>query len=108
MKYCVMANLAFDTPAKNDTMSLAIKDQIAGKLIWGAVQHSKSVTEDGKPSNNLEIRFDTEADMNELFALIKNKMLKVPVLKGRLSKHPCPHDENNGSQCEFEEVFVKD
>ena len=102
MKYCIMANLQFSVPTLRSHMSQVIKEKIVDKITdtilksyWGDFTLADSTSEEGKPSNNLTIRFDKEADMNELFDLIKDKMIKLPVLKGSLSKHYCYHDENN-------------
>jgi len=96
-------------------MSLAIKNKIVDKLTnsilkpyWGEFTLSDSTSEEGKPSNNLTIRFDKEADMDELFDLIKDKMIKLPVLHGSVSKHLCPHDEGSNQRCVNLEVFVKE
>ncbi len=107
MKYCVMANLSFDTPAKRDTISQVINNFIAGKLIWGATQSLQSIGMEGNPSHNLLIRFENRADMDSLFEIIKDKMLKIPVLKGTVSKHDCPHDENPPKPCEVLLKWVK-
>ena len=106
VKYAVQTNLTFDTPAKRDQMLQAIKNQIAGKLTWGLVVVAAGNDKLGKPNNMVEIRFDTEADMNKLFALIKDKMEQLPVLKGLLSKHLCPHDEMP-KPCIISEEFEK-
>ena len=107
MKYCVTANLIFENPSKNDQMSQAIKEKIVGKLTWGAVNISQGLSDEGKPNTGVEIRFNTEADMNEVYTLIKDRMLKLPVLKGSVSKHPCLHDIG-GIPCVIQEEFVKE
>ena len=108
MKYCVMSDLEFDTPAKNDQMSQAVKDKLVGKLLWGPVTIIGGLGWDGKPNTSVVVRFDNEIDMNELYALIKDRMAKLPVLKGRVSKHLCPHDEGrNHPPCVFQEEYMK-
>ena len=108
MKYCVMASLRFDTPAKVDQMAQAVKDFIAGKLLWGqAINATGSIIKD-YPSNFVEIRFVNEADMNDLFDLIKDRMVKLPVLKGWVSKHPCLHDEECPISCILSEKYIKE
>ena len=107
MKYAVIASLQFDTPARSDLMSQAIKEKIVGKLTWGAVNVSQGLSDEGKPNTGVEIRFNTEADMNEVYTLIKDRMLKLPVLKGSVSKHPCLHDIG-GIPCVIQEEFVKE
>jgi len=107
MKYCVMADLRFDTPSKNDQMSQVVKDKLVGKLLWGAANVSKGLGGDGKPTTNVEVRFDNEVDMNELYDLIKDKMAKLPVLHGRVSKHLCFHDVENRPPCVIQEEYVK-
>ena len=108
MKHCVMADLRFDTPAKNDQMLQAVKDKLVGKLTWGAVNVSKGLSEDNRPTTGVEVRFDNEADMDGLFNLIKDKMVQLPVLKGRVSKHFCHHDEGtNHPACVIQEEYIK-
>ena len=106
MKYAVIGELSFDTPAKRDTLLTNIKDKLAGKLTWGDVVVAKGLSREGKPNINAVIRFNTEADMNEVFAFIKDRMVKVPVLKGVVSKHFCTHDSTN-EPCIIEEEFSK-
>jgi len=107
MKYCVQADLRFETPAKNDQMSQTVKDKLVGKLTWGLVNVSQGLSDDGKPSTGVTVRFDKEADMNELYALIKDRMVQLPVLKGRVSKHLCFHDKENRPPCVIQEEYVK-
>jgi len=102
MKYAIIANLQFSTPTLNSQMTQAIKDKIIDKFtgailkpVWGEVVMAEGTSEDGKPSSNLTIRFDKEVDMNEVYNLIRDKMIKLPVLKGRISKHLCGHDEHS-------------
>jgi len=111
MKYCIIANLSFSTPSLNSQMSQAIKDKIIDKItgamlkpVWGEVVLAESI-EEGKPGSNITIRFDKEADMNEVYNLIRDKMVKLPVLSGRISKHLCGHD--SGQPCTNWEEFVK-
>lgn len=99
-------------------MSTAIKTMLGYKVssldnsismekpIWGEFNLSESVDEEGKPLNNILIRFDREADARELFNLIKDKMEKIPVLTGRASIHQCGHAEDK--PCINWEVYVKE
>ena len=107
MKYCVIGNLRFETPAKRDGFFNSIKIQIDGKTTWGELVNQSSTDEEGYPSHNLVIRFDNEADMDNLYALIKGRMEHIPVLKGTVSKHPCPHDEGGGT-CVISEKYEKE
>ena len=106
MKYCVMANLTFETPAKRDTITKEFKNFLVDKLTWGKTKLSEGMDYEGKPSNGIIVRFDNRKDMDDLFALIKGKMDKIPVLKGEVSRHDCLHDE--GGKCEIWERFVKE
>jgi len=107
MKYCVMHNLRFETPAKRDKLDDDIKLKIKDKPVWGETIISKGEDEDGYPTNGLEVRFDTEADMNEVYDFIKGKMEKIPVLKGTVSKHNCSHDEGTPQPCIITEETSK-
>jgi len=117
MKYCVTAALQFSLPTLRSQMTQAIKDKIAWAIVdniitvakphWGEVTLVEGTDEDGKPVINHTIRFDNKADMDELFALIKGKIDKIPVLKGRVSKHICHHDIG-GRSCEPPQTFVKE
>ena len=106
MKYCVMHNLRLETPARRDKLADDIKLKIGGKKVWGETVISKGQDEKGYPSHSVTVRFDNEADMNYLYAFIKDKMSKIPVLKGVVSKHNCPHDEG-GKSCIISEEYRK-
>ena len=108
MKYAVMANLSFETPAKRDQMSQIIKDKIAGKLLWGIAHISEGIDVDKKPFAGIELRFENKTDMEGLFALIKDKIALIPVLKGWISKHDCTHDESSPKPCIIGELYQKD
>ncbi len=82
MKYAVMANLRFETPAKRDSLDNAVKDNIGRKWTWGENVIQSGIDEQGYPSQTLLIRFYVKSNMDELFALIKEKIGKIPVLKG--------------------------
>lgn len=107
MKYCVMHNLRFETPAKRDKLEDDVAAKIGGKKVWGETIISKGEDEDGYPANGLEVRFDTEADMNEVYDFIKGKMEKIPILKGTVSKHNCSHDEGTPQPCIITEETSK-
>jgi len=107
MKYCVMANLRLETPAKRDTLHNDVKARIGGKKVWGDTITGKSQDEEGYPSHNLVVRFDNEADMDDLYEFIKSKLNQIPVLKGTVSKHPCYHDESPAKPCIISEKVVK-
>jgi len=107
MKYCVLHNLRFETPAKQDAFNKDIKLKIGGKKVWGETIISGGKDEEGYSTHGLAVRFDDQADMDEVFAFIKDKMSKIPVLKGSVSKHPCSHDESPPSPCMIEEEYTK-
>ena len=107
MKYCVLHNLRFETPAKQDAFNKDIKLKIGGKKVWGETIISSGNVE-GYPSHGLEIRFDTEADMNELYEFIAEKMRRIPVLKGKVTAHPCSHDEGIQKPCIIEKEYRKE
>jgi len=108
MIYAVLANLYFDTPAKQDQLSQFISDKIAGKLIWGSVIRANGFDEFSKPTSNIEIRLENQVDMDELYDLIKDKMIHIPVLKGTVSKHNCFHDGRPLDSCHIKEEFKKE
>ena len=108
MKYCVMSNLRFETPAKRDVVHQAVQAQIAGKNTWGETLSHGGIDEDGYPYHNLAIRFKNATDMDELFALIKDKFDQIPILKGAVSKHHCSHDEGTRQPCKITKEYRKD
>ena len=107
MKYCVTHNLRLETPAKQDKMHNDISLRIGGKPVWGKTIVSKGQDEEGYSTNNLIIRFDNEADMDDLFEFIKDKMDKIPVLKGTVTKHNCTHDEKPFRPCVISGKYEK-
>ena len=107
MKYCVMHNLRFETPAKRGGLDEAVRNEVAGKPIWGKWISVLGEDEDGFPVHNLEIRFENIADMEDLFTLLKGKMENIPVLKGTISKHYCSHDEGTPQPCQITEEISK-
>jgi len=108
MKYAVIAQLYFDTPAKKDKMTDEVKAFIVNKVMWGVLVNASGLTEKDESTNTISIRFDNEADMDNLYALIKDRMEKIPVLKGSVSKHPCSHDESSPHPCVISEEFIKE
>ena len=92
MKYTVMSSLTFTTPAQADTLHNGFLAKIAGKPTWGKSLITKSTGQDGKPAHGMEIRFENAPDMQELFQFVKDKMIQLPVLKGKVSIHKCLHD----------------
>ncbi|MBA7648193.1 hypothetical protein ES703_55976 [subsurface metagenome] len=107
MKYCVMHSLRFETPAKRDGLDQAVRNEVAGKPIWGRMAMSSGQDEDGFPLHNLEIRFENIADMEDLFTFLKGKIENIPVLKGTVSKHYCSHDEGTPQPCQITEEISK-
>ncbi len=54
---------------------------------------------------NLTVRLENETDMDECFAYIKDKMKRIPILKGTVTKHYCCHDEASHEPCVIDERF---
>ena len=106
MKYCVISTLTFNTPAQNSGFFNSITAKLKGKQTWGELVNSSGQDMEGFPSHNLMIRFDNEVDADEVYAYIKDRMEKIPVLKGSVSKHYCYHDEG-GLPCVIEEEYEK-
>jgi len=114
-KYCVMASLQFVVPSQWDNLSVEIKDKIIDKLtsspkmpIWGDLGLGCGVNEQGNSASSLIVRFDNKADMESVFDFLKDRMVKIPVLKGRVSKHICHHDDDSNTPCEIWETYVKE
>ena len=107
MKYCVMHNLRVETPAKRDKLDGEVKAWIGKKKVWGEASISSSQDEEGYQIHSLEIRFERKVNMDDLFTLIKDKVEKIPVLKGTLTKHNCTHDEATPQPCEIIEEYSK-
>jgi len=98
MKYCIQAELKFTTKSKRDDATKEALTKFGLKKVWGETSISEGIDEDGYPTQTLEARFDEEKDTDEVFAYIKDKMIRIPVLGGVITKHPCPHDE--GKPCD--------
>lgn len=107
MKFCVIHGLRFETPAKRDSLDQAVRNEVAGRPVWGRMAMSSGQDEEGFPVHNLEIRFENKADMEDLFTFVKGKMGKIPVLKGTVSKHTCFHDEGTPQACQITEEISK-
>lgn len=105
MKYCVLASLQASIPLLRNQTAQAIRGKLAGKHTWGELKVSEEFDEDGKPIVVVIARFDKKEDMNELYNLIKDRIERIPVLKGKVKKHICGHDE--GKPCESREEYVK-
>jgi len=108
MKYCVIHNLRFETPAKRDTLDSDVLNKIAGRSTWGETAIHNGIDEAGHPFHRMAIRFQSKADMDELFAFIMDKLGTIPVLKGSVSKHECRHDEGTIQPCEAAEEYTKE
>ena len=107
MKYTVIAKLQLETPAKRDALTNELKTFIGRKLVWGETRTISDEDKDGKPISIIEVRFNVQANMDDLYALIKDRMQKIPVLSGSVSKHPCPHDEDANKSCVITEEYRK-
>ena len=94
MKYAVQGLLTFNVMAQRNLLRDELINQIANKTVWGEIDLRSGEKEDN-PNQSLQIRFNTETNMNEMFDWIKDQMVRIPVLKGVVSKHKCSHDENN-------------
>ena len=116
MKYCVHASIQLDTEASRAKIIKVIKDKLVNNLtgetlkaLWGGIELTEYISEDGKPAFSFIVRFDKKEDMDELFALIKKGMGLDVVLKGsRVSKHHCTHDGGSGSCQDTWEEYVKE
>ena len=108
MKYCVIHNLRFETPAKRDILNSNVLSEVAGRSTWGKAAIHNGTDEAGHPSHRMAIRFQNRADMDELFAFMMDKLDTIPVLKGSVSKHECRHDEGTMQPCEAAEEYTKE
>lgn len=106
MKYAVMSNLVLETPAQQDNFHAGALILIKPGATWEKVIAQKGMSEDKKSAHLIVVRFHEEADADSLFDFIKARMVLIPVLKGRVSKHLCYHDEG-GKPCQIIEEFVK-
>ena len=57
MRYCVMHNLRFETPAKRDKLGEDVKAWIGKKRVWGETRIASGQDEEGYQIHSLEIRF---------------------------------------------------
>ncbi|MBT9133159.1 MAG: hypothetical protein DDT33_01695 [Firmicutes bacterium] len=104
MKYAVMANLKVLTKAKLDKLDSALRTKITGRKTWGEFVLTKGRQEPNGLSASLEVRFDTETDMNEVFEWVKGIMRRQRIT-GTISKHNCTHDEDIRQPCVILEEF---
>ncbi|MBT9143125.1 MAG: hypothetical protein DDT29_01524 [Dehalococcoidia bacterium] len=98
MKYAIIANLRVPTQAKLDKLGGDLRTEIVGRRTWGEFVFTKGKQEPNGFSASLEVRFDTETDMNEVFEWVKAIMSRQKI-KGTISKHNCTHDENIQQPC---------
>ena len=108
MKYEVMANLQFNTPASEDALKKALQTQLVGRPTWGETGIASGIHEvTGKPEQTFRARFNTESDMNDIFSWLKTRMDNIPVLSGSVRKHYCDHDEPSPTSCQILEEYQK-
>ncbi len=104
MTYALMAVITANTVAKLDNIYNYIQTQLSGKPVWENTVMSKGVSEDGKPSMSVTVRFNQRPHLDELFQKAKDKFNTLTGVTITISKHICRHDESNGP-CVFEEVY---
>lgn len=105
-KFAVMANLVLGTPAQQDNLHAGVLGLIKPDATWGETTVQKVQDEQKKPAHVTVVRFNQEADADTLFDYVKARMVLIPVLEGRVTKHLCYHDEAN-QPCRVIEEFVK-
>jgi len=112
MKFCVQAELKFDTEAKRAAMVSYAKDLIKDRPIWkeriDEVQVSSGVDimADGNPTMNLMVRFDIENDMRDIFQKVKDRLQTVSGVHGTVKIHRCEHDTPPFRPCVIDKEFV--
>lgn len=103
-KYCVQAELKFTTQNKRDDATKEALLKFGLRKVWGETNISAGI-EDGYPTQALTVRFVEEKDMDECYDYIKEKMQRIPVLHGTVSKHICYHDETPPKPCVVSERY---
>jgi len=106
MKYAILHSLMFTTPAGRDSFDASLSSVLAGRPTWGEIVNHSGEDENGNPRHRLVIRFNSEADMNEVFDFIKTRMDAIPVT-GTVSKHWCTHDEEQPKPCKIKEKYTR-
>lgn len=106
MKYAIRSELVVSIPAQQDNLHVGIVASIKPETVWGEPIIKKGQSEDKKPGHQALVRFHRKADGDNLFDYIKARMVLIPVVKGKVTKHLCYHDEG-GKPCEIIEEFEK-
>ena len=102
MKPALIAQIEVSLPAKADEMVFTILTRIAGKPLWAGQENRvvRGQSEEGKPTANIELRFDNKADRDDLASYLKGLDARPNVVViGTI--HDCYHDE--GLSCEPEQ-----
>ena len=103
-------NLKFDQETDRDSLNANITS-LSNKSTWGK-KHIISGRDtdsfmDNKPTLNIEIRFDVEKDMNNLFSKIRNEMVTNKAVRGSfVNIHKCHHDKLPFRRCIIKDECV--
>ena len=111
MKRRIKASVVFDTPAKRNNFNTRFSDIILGKSLFEKSDVNSEDKETGKPTKDIDTRFNIPAEADDAFAKIKIALENTPWLKGTVSIHNCNHDVKawdcrSDSRAEYQE-FVK-
>lgn len=96
MVYCIQASLIFSTTARRNNVRNALETRIQGRERWSA-DTITSLTRDGKAALQVELRFVSRADQEDLEARMDALFPSNPPLAGSsLVLHDCSHDDAGG------------
>lgn len=116
MIYNVNVALICNTVALQTNIFNKITTFLAGKSVWqNKIELTKATyrsfepnhPDDGKPTVNLDVRFNQLANKDAVFQAIKAEVNARAGVSCRLTKHNCSHDESPTKPCVIEEMFIK-
>lgn len=99
MVYCVNGTISFSTAARRDAVLADMQARIVGKQRWGIEVLSASGSRVGPNGINVELRFSSQADADDLRARLEAFAtgVRVPAAGSWLRVSSCTHDEGSNS-----------
>jgi len=101
----VIANLRWETASKRDGFKSNLSTKLDGIPCYDrSVNHGEDM--EGNPTSGVDVRPESDADADDLYSFIKDRMDKIPALTGRVTWHDCKHDEGPPFEpCVVEEKY---
>lgn len=107
MKRRIIADLEWDTPTERDKFKNNIDARLANTRCYDRGE-SHGEDEEGNPVSRVDVRPEKETDADDLYEHIKNKMMKTPGVRGRITIHDCQHDEGPPfEECRIDREYEK-